>query len=621
MEILIIDSGVSKGHPKIPDALVGYSLIYDEEKNEIMRVDDFEDESGHGTAVFNIVDNIVKNNNDIKIKVIKIFDEELSISEEELYMALDYIYENEEPDLINLSLGLNVCENIARFYTLCEKFVKKNITLVSAFDNAGAISFPAAFDNVIGIDSSSHLQKQSEFEYIEGSIVNIRAKGGIMRLAWLKPNYIVTGGNSFSCAIMSGLIANYIYNENRNRRMDIRAVMGLLKEKAIKVYEPLAGHNAEPFPMPQIKKAVVFPFNKEMHAIIRFHYLIEFEIAGIYDVKYSGRVGTNTCRILMDDNVKDIKVRDISEINWDEFDTLIIGHLDELTNLTNGEQLRTQLLDKAVELGKNVYSFDPINENTKEPNIYYPNKSIQDVPANRFGKLYNISKPVLGIFGTSSRQGKFTLQLILRDKLQQQGYRVGQLGSEPNSLLFGMDDIFPFGYNGTVQLEGYESITLLNQIMFEISQKENDIILVGSQSGTVPYDSGNLMQYPIYQMFFLYGTMPDGIILNVNPFDEMEYIENTVKFIEGATSGKVIAFCIFPMKIKDNFAGFTGAKERITEDEEQTMINELLRIFSRPAYILGKEKDMNALVETVQNFFGGEEEPDLNSHKSERNVS
>lgn len=621
MEILIIDSGVSKEHPKIPDTVEGYRLIYNEEKNEIVRSDDFMDESGHGTAVFSIIDNITKENKNIKIKVIKIFDKELVICEQHLYLALEYIYEYENPDLINLSLGLNVCENIDRFYALCEKFVKKDIALISAFDNAGAISFPAAFDNVIGIDSSSHLQKQSEFEYIDGSIVNIRAKAGMMRLAWLRPNYIISGGNSFSCAIMSGLIANYIYERVQNQRMDIAAVMGLLKEKSIRVYETSIDPNTKYLHMFKIKKAAIFPFNKEMHAMIRFYHLLEFEIAGVYDVKYSGRVGTNTRRLLMDDSVEDIKIQDISELNWNEIDTLILGHLDELTNLTNGEEVRKQLLEKAMKLDKNIYSFDPIIANNKECRIYYPHKEKEDVPVNRFGKLYNINKPILGVFGTSSRQGKFTLQLILRDKLQKQGYRVGQLGTEPNSLLFGLDDIYPFGYNGTVKLEGYEAVTLLNQIIFEISQKDNDIILVGSQSGTAPYDSGNLAQYPIPQMFFLYGTIPDGVILNVNPFDDMGYIENTVRFIEGATNGKVIAFCIFPMKIKDNFAGFTGAKERIKEEEEEAMINELIRIFSRPAYILGKEKDMDALVETVQNFYGGEEESDLSPEKSERNVS
>lgn len=81
------------------------------------------------------------------------------------------------------------------------------------------------------------------------------------------------------------------------------------------------------------------------------------------------------------------------------------------------------------------------------------------------------------------------------------GYKVGQIGTEPNSLLFGMDYIFPMGYNGTVHLTGEESIQYLNSCLNNL--EDRDIILVGSQSGTLNYDVCNLSQYCLLQHAFI----------------------------------------------------------------------------------------------------------------------
>jgi hypothetical protein len=46
-----------------------------------------------------------------------------------------------------------MCEDRESLYTACKSLTNKGIILVSAFDNAGSLSFPAAFPNVIGVTS------------------------------------------------------------------------------------------------------------------------------------------------------------------------------------------------------------------------------------------------------------------------------------------------------------------------------------------------------------------------------------------------------------------------------------------------------------------------------------
>lgn len=65
----------------------------------------------------------------------------------------------------------------------------------------------------------------------------------------------------------------------------------------------------------------------------------------------------------------------------------------------------------------------------------FPHAGKNMMPKNRFGKLRKSSKPVVGIFGTSSSQGEFTLQVKLYHELSLQNYYVGFIATEPSGYL------------------------------------------------------------------------------------------------------------------------------------------------------------------------------------------
>lgn len=145
------------------------------------------------------------------------------------------------------------------------------------------------------------------------------------------------------------------------------------------------------------------------------------------------------------------------------------------------EDIVEKVINLCIKHNKNIYSFDDLNhyKNLYEGKIKvtWPKKDKSDISEYTFDKLYYINTPVLGVFGTSSKQGKYTLQLLLRKMFQRDGYNVGQVGTEPSAELFGMDEVFPMGYNGTVELEGNDFIRSLNNIMNKIDCKEKDIII------------------------------------------------------------------------------------------------------------------------------------------------
>ena len=552
MVIVIIDSGVYKNHFLFKNDIIE-EYIYSYENNSFENVDRQENEIfGHGTAIYNIIRECKDFARIINIRINNI---ENGITEETLIAVLKAVAKKFNPNIINLSLGLNICNNYSELYEQCEAITNNGGIIVSAFDNAGAISYPAAFDNVIGVITGQFCSKRNEFEYIDDTVVNIAAKGGIQRVAWTHPDYIMIGGNSFACAHVTVQVAKFILSGKTNKELILSEfkINSLKKYKIESFYKPISLDFT-------IKRAIIFPFNKEMHSLIRYQNLLAFDIVDVYDSKYSTNIGATTDHLLKCKNKKNFLVKNVKDICWDNFDTLILGHLEELSNLTGRTELKKDLIKQAIAKGKKIYSFDEIQDYNSD-NIFYPVINKQSLPPNRFGMLYRISKPVVGIFGTSPRQGKFTLQLKLRELLLERGYSIGQIGTEPSALLYGMDYVFPIGYNSSVHIAGFDAICYLNHIINILCEKDNDIILLGSQSGTVPFDTGNIIQYNIPQYDFLIGTQPDIVILCINPFDDIKHIARTVEFIESSVDCKVLSLVVFPMTIKDNWSAFFGGKK------------------------------------------------------------
>ncbi|GHU76486.1 hypothetical protein FACS189461_4090 [Spirochaetia bacterium] len=147
---------------------------------------------------------------------------------------------------------------------------------------------------------------------------------------------------------------------------------------------------------------------------------------------------------------------------------MILGHTHDLEYFSN-VKIRDPIIASSIERKINLFSFEDEGFTSevhalfkdKGINLYYPELSVDNIP-EKMGKMYTIKTPVLGVFGTSKQQGKFTLQLQLRERFLRDRYKIGQLGSEPESLLFGMDYVYPFGYRGIADSSSLRTIEYLN---------------------------------------------------------------------------------------------------------------------------------------------------------------
>lgn len=596
-DVVVIDTGVEKTHSRLSKYDIECIKISKTADDYVVEdLIDGEDEVGHGTAVCDIITSHFK---DVSILVIKVFDSGLYIDESLLLYTLKYILDNIECHIVNMSFGISTA--IDMLEALCCELANKGVILIAAFDNDGSISYPAAFDIVIGVTSSNYCTRKNDIIIVDDRKINIGAKGGLQKIAWIGNSISVGVGDSYACAHVSGICADLISKKRIDNKEELLCVLGTSQggdksysgDCSLKYRTAVSNYN----------KVALFPFNKEMHSLVRFSDMLPFTITGIYDIKYSSNIGVDAERILNLCSSSKTVVKNVNLIDWDEFDTLIIGHTRDLfNNILKNNSLLHLLLSQAESLNKKVFSFDQLPKSFESVTDFLSPPIYHDYASMPFGKLYHISNPVLAVFGTSSRQGKFSLQLALRKKLLSRGYKVGQLGTEPSSFLFGMDECIHFGYDSDLVPSGFEFVSLVNSLLHNIDNQKVDIILTGCQSATLLTNEGNLAYYPVQQMNFLLGTLPDAVVLVINPEDEEYMIDKTIALIESCVRTKVIAIVVFPMvnnPTKNNLI-----KTRITESCYRDLKKALKDRYNLGVFMLDDDNDINLLTNLIEKYFG-----------------
>ena len=595
--IVVIDSGIDINHPWFKDVnITGLSIL--KRDDEYIIDSDYSDTFGHGTAVCGI---LAKNIEDAKLMVIKLYGKDSEIEVDALEYALEYIYDNIDCCIINMSFGV-LCST-KRLHDICRRLHNKGVILVSALDNIGALSYPAVYDEVIGVDSSDYCIRPNDLLYLENNLITVGAKGGNHRLAWVNPQFIINQGASFSAPYVTSMIKKMI-----NSGATYKDINNELKLKSKKIITNsnlrYTGENSKiPF---KITNAAVFPYNKEIHSLLNFPDLLNFNISGTYDSKYLGKVSK---RVKSIDGKNEYCLKSINDIDYTAIDTLILGHVAEIDFHTN-RNIKEELIRNCLENNINIYSLDDkfVDQykeqfNIKGLYICYPHKTGAEFNHRKAGRLYSISAPVLGIYGTSNQQGKFTLQLQLRREFLKTGYKIGQLGTEPTSMLFGMNDVYPFGYSSTVDMEGSKAVEALNEIMHTIDLTEPEIIITGCQAGTIPMFFSNLVQLHIQQINFMLGTLPDAVVVCVNLYDEPELIRRTVYSIENIVDCKVIAFAISPLTFPNDWYFMNGRKVAAEREVVDSFKQMLKKNFGRESFVIGDDREIKELFNVCIEYF------------------
>ena len=522
MKIVFLDTGYYSDD--MANMIEGISIHRNKNTYEI--VEGFCDNDGHGTEVVNV---FRKYDNKSKIFMVKLPTVEHQTIDEALAFALKYVLDNIQCDVVQISCG--TLKHTSELEELVDKLAKK-ACVISAFDNAGGVSYPAAYKNVLGVDLNLSSNKKDSFEVIPDEIVDIRVSDMYYRIKDNCNIYKIVQGSSYACSFISAMV---LKEKKKINKKQLKEKWGIYKgitkkEGRIKVNILLSN----------VKRTVIFPFNKEIHSIARFEKKFIGGDCQYYDLKHKFLVGKKICEVLKDTNNEKI-IRSYDQIDWQEkFDLFVCGHLKEIEQLT-GKQLRQEIYLKCKQYNKKLYCFDDMRDvikQTKE-NVFYPQISLTDVPQFRYGKLRKPNIPVVCVCGTSSKQGKYTVQLNILEALEKKGINAGFLSTEPNGYLLGANEILPFGYESGCHIES-KLTNVANEMIWKLEKQKFELIVTGCQSGSVQYDTINERLLLYKQSYFLNGINPDGIVLVVNSYDSIRYIERTINYLESFTKAKII---------------------------------------------------------------------------------
>ena len=587
VRIAIIDSGISETSDGYKNITNFYSL---KNYNNKFLIEECEpsDKIGHGTAVSHIIWTM---NNNVEIICFKICDHELDINEEGLIFILKYIEKNITVDIINISLGCTYLYNYEGLKNICKKITKKGTIIVSAFDNEGAISYPAAFEEVIGVDIKHDYCDKNEVYAFKDGIVDILVPDVYYRTKWINQNTIIKG-TSFANAMISGLISQKI--NIKNSPYSKQAVLKLIATKYNKNLFLNALNTKQSI---QINKAILFPTNKESHAILRYNDLLQFELTGVYDDRLSGNVGSN----LFGQSIKSVDL-----IDWeDDFDTIILSCIKDLSFLTKKNYIKF-FLEKAKQYGKQIYTFEKFPNQNNFDQVFYPQITPEMVPLGNHLKIHKTTLPIVSILGTSSRQGKYTLQLELIKRLRKVGYNPGHISTEPSGYLFGSDFVFHCGYHSDYDLEPWKGIAILNEMVWQAFLNKRDILITGCQSGVLHFNNSNIQYFNIDQYTFLLGIMPDICVLCINPHDEIGYLHRTIDFINSIDNGKVIAIVVFPIRAVETLSGIAYKTEIVADIDLKKFKHYIHTELNLPVFTLGNQIDMEDLCELIITNFSND---------------
>lgn len=578
MRIAIIDSGVDKNnnHLKKLD-IQGCSLRVCD--GCIEKKDEFSDILGHGTAIFYLINKFTKSD---YIYNFKVFFDDMDFKMTELNQILDYVYSNYNFDIINISLGAIYPENLNSLENICKNFYyNKKTIIIAAFENYGAISYPAACNYVLGVSAENHAGNAIS---LQKGVVNLIGREKYYRVPWVNPEYNIVKGNSFLCAEATGFICKQLkYNSNLFSELNDIFKINSFTDEALW--------------LKTAKRAAVFPFNKEIHSIAANEEMLAFEVVKYYHIRQSGIINKKISQFLP--HVKNDKIiENIDCADYNNIDFMILGHCEEVSKMT-GIDYKNTIISECSKRNINVYSFDKVDRRYNK--VYTPDFSSKNV-IHRYGKMYMIRQPIICIIGTSSSQGKYTLQLYFRKRLLETGYRVGQLGTEPESMLFGMDATFPLGYNSPIDLNYTEMLLAVNQMLHKISSKDPELIITGSQAGLLPIDQSNIKYATIRHQIFFQGICPDVIVLCINPYDNMEIIGKTIMTAEGMTNGKVIGIVCFAMDVDYSWRGAYGNRVHITDIKIKTLKSEIYLRFGIEMYMIDKSSELDLLLRHIIDY-------------------
>jgi subtilisin family serine protease len=163
---------------------------------------DAQDRHGHGTACTSILLDVAP---DVRIQPIRVFGTRLETSNQVLEAAVTWAAE-QGLRLLNMSLGTQFRRGARDLYIACEQARRRGTIIVASAHRRNPFSFPACFDNVIGV-TAADVPTALHYEYHEGQPAECATRSFYRYATGLQGKKRMTFGTSLAAPGISGVVA------------------------------------------------------------------------------------------------------------------------------------------------------------------------------------------------------------------------------------------------------------------------------------------------------------------------------------------------------------------------------------------------------------------------------
>jgi uncharacterized NAD-dependent epimerase/dehydratase family protein len=612
IRVAVVDTGIDPTHPRVGAVCDGVRLSLGAGSGVVLEPD-FRDDFGHGTAAAASVRKVAPG---CELLAVKIGAGAEDVAPELLAAGISWAIDR-GADVINVSAGT---ASPGALTEVCQRAFAAGVVVVAAESNENRPTYPAALDTVLAVAGTAPERQPHDYRCDPDLSRRFLAYGGFQKVAWTEPRFLFLSGNSIAAPRIAGIVALILEALGRVPRARLLEVLRYNSVNGSSAAWTALTEEALPYPPPRsidwIGRAAIYPFSKEMHSLVRFRHLLPFELVGVADAPARGQVGKDAAAALGLPPAG-LPVAASLEEALATADTLILGFTRRLGEL-HRRDVQAELIAQALRLNRNVYCFEhlplpaagglTLEAARRGLRLAWPEVDDVDldelrrsaVPERNYART-----PILGIVGTSSAQGKFTLQLLLREGLSNRGLEVGQVGTEHQSRLFGMDDAFAHGFANNVHLNPKAWAEYFDLRYRQIVRdRRPDIILVGTQGGTIPYtaprpgDPG----FPDANLLHLRAMQADSYILVVNHHDPFAFIRDTIDVLRIVGRGRTILLALSTRRMTsvESFGRRRIANEDVNPLEQAEHLRRLEDHFGLPALSIldpdGPERLIDAVV-------------------------
>jgi hypothetical protein len=138
--------------------------------------------------------------------------------------------------------------------------------------------------------------------------------------------------------------------------------------------------------------------------------------------------------------------------------------------------------------------------------------------------------------------------------------------------------------------------------MHNIDVMEKDLILVGGQSGFFPHVTFNIGHININQIAFLYGILPDGVILSINDTDSIEYIKKSIACIESLCNTKVFLLALYAYHTEYDYVIDTS-KRPLSNEEISRIKKEIYDAIGLKVVVSGDLNEDDEIFKSIIEYY------------------